>query len=153
MESPELTPFERVQVQMEAVVPLLRAMEKAFGRDAVRKVLSERVEQSIQDARADPGATGNLAKTAAAFNAFAKGNALHYEVIASEKGTLNVDVTHCRYADLMAEHDASDLGQLLICDTDYAFSLRAGVELDRSQTRMSGAGHCDFRFRLRDSES
>ena len=41
-------------------------------------------------------------------------------------------------------------GQLLICDTDYAFSLRAGVELERSQTRMGGADHCDFRFRLRE---
>ena len=150
MEEPELTPFERVQVQMQAVVPLIRAFEGTFGKDAVREVLTRRVQHDIEAARAEPGTEGNLAKTAAAFNAFAKGNALHYDVIASEKGTLNVDVTHCRYAELMAEMDAGDLGQLLICDTDYAFSLRAGVELERSQTRMGGADHCDFRFRLRE---
>ncbi len=151
MQEPDLTPFERVAVQMQALVPVIRAFEDAFGKDAVREVLEQRVRDDIADARSALGGEGNLAKTAAAFNAFAKGNALQFEVIASEQGTLNVDVTHCRYAQLMEELDATDLGQLLICDTDYAFSLRAGVELDRSQTRMGGAGHCDFRFRLRDA--
>ena len=153
MQQPELTPFERIQVQMDAVVPIVRAMEAEFGKDAVRRVLAGQHESAIEAAANEPAPPGNLAHTAAAFNTFAQGNALQYDVIASEKGTLNVDVTHCRYSELMASLDASDLGELLICNHDSAFSLRAGVHLTRTQTRMAGSPHCDFRFRLRDEES
>ena len=44
---------------------------------------------------------------------------------------------------------ARDIGHLLICNRDYPAAAKIGMNLTRSQTRMQGAGFCDFRYRRR----
>jgi hypothetical protein len=47
---------------------------------------------------------------------------------------------------------ARDLGFLLSCNRDFAAFEGMAPELDfnRTQTRMQGASHCDFRYRTKD---
>ena len=61
----------------------------------------------------------------------------------------DMNVTRCAYAELMERLGARDIGPLLICNADFAMAERAGLELERTQTRMQGAAHCDFRYRRR----
>ena len=61
------------------------------------------------------------------------------------------NVTGCRYAEFYKELGELELGSLLSCGHDFAQAqgLSPDLELTRTQTIMQGAGHCDFRYRLR----
>jgi hypothetical protein len=43
----------------------------------------------------------------------------------------------------------ADLGRSLSCQRDYALAkgFNPAIQLERTQTIMEGASHCDFRFR------
>jgi L-2-amino-thiazoline-4-carboxylic acid hydrolase len=61
---------------------------------------------------------------------------------------LQVNVTRCQYAEFFKELGLPELGYLLSCNRDFAMvqSLDAKITLQRTQTIMEGASHCDFRF-------
>jgi L-2-amino-thiazoline-4-carboxylic acid hydrolase-like protein len=136
-------------IRMKPLVPVIRAFEQAFGKESVHAVLRQLVQGDKDDARSSVGRDPDFDRAAKAMGRFAAGDALDFKIIAKDGDRLDIDVTRCKYADLMEELDATDLGHLLICEGDYAPALRAGMELTRTQTRMQGAGHCDFRFRRR----
>ena len=146
-----LTAFERIEVQMRYVVPLLRGLQQELGEaavsDALRAVLDRRV--AAARARAKPKvAIAPIAEPLAdGFLSFAEGEVLDYELIATDRDELAIDVSDCGYARLMNELDATDLGHLLLCSEDEVLAAVAGVELVRTGTRMQGASRCDFRFR------
>ena len=61
------------------------------------------------------------------------------------------DVVDCQYATFFHELDEPDLGFLLVCSADFdMLSDVPQITLERTQTRMQGATHCDFRYRLAD---
>ena len=149
-ESP-LTAFERIEIQMRYVVPLLRDLQAELGEDvildALRARLARRVEQAGQGVEARDDLTDQADGLDAGFAMFAKGDVLDYEVIARDGGHYDADVHACGYARLMAELEATDIGSLLICGEDDVWAASVGVHLTRTQTRMQGGTHCDFRFR------
>ena len=53
----------------------------------------------------------------------------------------------------MSDLDARDIGERLVCTLDFAMAARLGHTLERTQTCMGGASHCDFRFRLKDEST
>lgn len=62
------------------------------------------------------------------------------------------DVTQCKYAAFYREMGLTDIGQHIHCRRDYAMieGFNPDIELTRTQTLMSGASCCDFRYRLAD---
>ena len=67
---------------------------------------------------------------------------------------MNVNVTRCEFASFFDDLGAPDLGFLLVCALDYDIADGVdGLSLDRSQTIMQGADHCDFRWRISDTSS
>jgi hypothetical protein len=91
---------------------------------------------------------------ATAFDGFAAGDALDYEVLKKTPEAFEVNVTGCRYAKFYKEIGASELGFLLVCSSDFpmAEGFGAKVQLTRTQTIMQGASKCDFRYRLESGE-
>ena len=146
MEERDIPIILRETIRMKALVPVIRSFEQAFGKEAVHAVLRQAVQADKDEAGSSAGREPDFDRAAKAMARFAVGEALDYRILAKDADRLELDVTGCRYAELMKELDASDLGHLLICEGDYAPALRAGMELTRTQTRMQGAGHCDFRF-------
>ena len=146
----ELTLLERLSIQMEAVVPLVRELERTLGKDAVHGALRESLERATEEARAAHPEPGDPRVLAAGTDMYAAGDALDYEVLASDDERFDLNVTRCGYAAMMEALGARDLGPLLICGHDFAMAERAGLELTRTQTCMEGASHCDFRYRKRD---
>ena len=151
MAEPELTPYERIKVQMEYVVPLLRDLQDELGEDAVLRALEARLEKRIakaeQHARTDVSPERRLAGAEESFVHFGAGDVLEFEVVETAGvDRLGVDVTACGYARLMASMQATDLGHLLICSEDHVLVAAAGTTLERTQTCMQGGSHCDFRF-------
>ena len=64
------------------------------------------------------------------------------------------NVRRCRYAETYREMGLGAIGHLLSCNRDAAFCLGydARMKLERTQTLMQGASHCDFRYRLEEPD-
>ena len=57
-------------------------------------------------------------------------------------------MTRCGYADFYKELGLPELGYLFSCNRDFAMAegFSRDIRLERTQTIMEGASHCDFRF-------
>ncbi|MBC8453335.1 MAG: L-2-amino-thiazoline-4-carboxylic acid hydrolase, partial [Chloroflexi bacterium] len=85
----------------------------------------------------------------AAAEVFAAG-ALEVDIIESNESRYSFDVTRCKYAEMYNELGYGDLGEIFSCTRDFEFcsGFNSDVKLERTQTIMQGASHCDFRYSL-----
>ncbi len=147
--------IEQVKIQAQVLVPLVKALQAELGEDRanaiVRKALSELYRRYGEKWWRAQGARDLGEKMASAFEMFAAGDALEYQVVRKASDAFEVDVTECQYARFYNEIGAPELGFLLTCSGDFAHAegLGDGVQLTRTQTIMQGASHCDFRYALK----
>ena len=61
---------------------------------------------------------------------------------------LDFNVTRCRYAEMYRALGIPELGSMLSCNRDYALidGFNQEAVLNRTQTIMEDASHCDFRY-------
>src|SRR5690606_30924984 len=87
-------------------------------------------------------------KIHAAMEMFADGNALDWTIHEKREDGMRFDVTGCRYAEFYKEIGAQDLGFLLVCGQDVPITegFGEGATLERTQTIMQGASHCNFHW-------
>ena len=134
----DLTIHERLTIQMEYVVPLVRDLQAILGEDVVNRALEERIRRDVEKAKREPTPDVDLRVMAAGTETYAAGDVLGYEVLEASEDRFEMNVTRCGYKETMER-----LGGLL------PMALRAGTELTRTQTCMQGGSHCDFRYRKR----
>jgi L-2-amino-thiazoline-4-carboxylic acid hydrolase len=150
--------IEQVKIQAQVLVPLVKALQAALGEERanaiVRKALGDLYRQYGEKWWRTQGAQNLGEKIAAAFEMFAAGDALEYEVVKQAPDAFDVNVTACRYAQFYHKIGVPELGFLLTCSADFAHAegFGAGLQLTRTQTIMQGASHCDFRYGLKQSE-
>ena len=150
--------IEQVKIQAQVLVPLVKALQAELGEErantVVRKALGDLYRKYGEKWWRAQGARNVGEKLASAFEGFAAGDALDYEVIRQAPDAFEVNVTGCRYARFYREIGAPELGFLLTCSADFSMAegYGAGVQLTRTQTIMQGASHCDFRYALKQSE-
>jgi hypothetical protein len=75
--------------------------------------------------------------------------ALEVEMLSHDNQHMDYNVTRCRYAEMYKEMGLAEIGHLLSCGRDGTFctGYNPSIKLERSQTIMQGATHCDFRYR------
>jgi hypothetical protein len=149
---------ERTKIQAEVLVPLVKTLQAELGEEQANRL----VRKALDDLYGEFGrkwwqtqSTHDLGRNmATAFDAFAAGDALDYEVLEKTPTAFDVNVTGCRYAKFYREIGAPELGFLLVCSSDLPMTEGYGakVQLTRTQTIMQGASHCDFRYRLEAGE-
>jgi hypothetical protein len=151
--------ISQVKIQAQVLVPLVKALQAELGEERanaiVRRALGDLYRKYGEKWWRTQGA-GNLGeKMASAFDMFAAGDALDYEVVKQAPDAFEVNVTGCRYAKFYQEIGAPELGFLLTCSADLSLTEGFGpdVQLTRTQTIMQGASHCDFRYVLKQSEN
>jgi len=150
--------IEQVKIQAQVLVPLVKALQAELGEERanaiVRKALGNLYRRYGEKWWRTQGARDLGEKMASAFDMFAAGDALDYEVVKQAADTFEINVTQCRYAKFYHEIGAPELGFLLTCSADFpmAEGFGADVQLTRTQTIMQGASHCDFRYALKRSE-
>jgi hypothetical protein len=150
--------IEQVKIQAKVLVPLVRALHAELGEEQanaiVRKALAEPYRKYGEKWWQAQGACSLGDGIASAFEMFASGDALHYEVVKQARDAFELNVTECRYAKFYKEIGAPELGFLLTCSADFAMAegFGANVRLTRTQTIMQGASHCDFRYALKPSK-
>jgi hypothetical protein len=131
------------------------AMAQELGAETARRILSAAV---ITMARATagemaaeaPGGTPSLDHFRALQAHWTAEDALRTEVIRSTEREFHFNVVRCRYAEMYREMGLAELGAVLSCNRDGAFSEGYDPKLrfSRTQTLMQGATHCDFRYHM-----
>src|SRR3546814_176352 len=76
-------------------------------------------------------------------------DALEIDLLHQDEERFDFNVTRCRYAEMYREMGLEHIGHLLSCNRDGTFcqGYAPNIKLERSQTIMHGASHCDFRYR------
>ena len=74
--------------------------------------------------------------------------ALEIEPVDRTPQTLDFNVTRCRYSEMYKAMGLGEIGHLLSCNRDGTFceGYDQRIKLERTQTLMGGASHCDFRY-------
>jgi hypothetical protein len=150
----DIPTIEQIKIQARALVPLIQALQAELGEERanaiVRKALGELYRSYGEKWWRAQGSQDLGRNMASAFDRFAAGDALDYEVIKQAPDAFAANVTRCRYAEFYKKLGVPELGFLLTCSADFpmAEGYGANVQLKRTQTIMQGASHCDFRYAL-----
>ena len=148
-----LTPFEGITLAAQAQVPLVRAMEAELGRERAHALVRAALDKVNREMVGKRGSRLDIPTLAAEFAGFGEGVRYEFETLEQNETLLRNQVNHCDYAEFMESIGARDLGELLICNSDFAMADELGLELERTKTCMAGDGHCNFCYRLKDAEA
>ena len=127
-------------------------LKASHGETVAKKTIEESVrrsaiEQARQFAAAAPGGT-SLKAFQDVMPLWTKGGALEIEVKEQTDASFAFNVVRCRYAETYKAMGLGEIGHLLSCNRDGAFceGYDPKLKLERTQTIMQGAGHCNFRY-------
>jgi hypothetical protein len=113
----------------------------------VRKALAQLYRKAGEKWWREHGGADVGATMETMFDGFAAANALDRQVLSKTPDRFDLNVTGCRYAEFFKQIGAPELGFLLVCSADSHMAEGFGdVQLERTQTIMQGASHCDFRY-------
>jgi len=133
----------------EMKAELGEARAKAILSRAVVKLAKETAAAMAKEAQ---DGEGTLEHFIALQPLWTKGDALRIDTLRKDARHYDFNVTRCRYAEMYREMGLADLGAVLSCNRDGAFceGYHPKLKLERSQTIMGGATHCDFRYTMED---
>ena len=80
---------------------------------------------------------------------------MKFEILKWDAEVIEYDVSYCKYAELFRSLSESELGVVLVCDSDkYLTEEVTGPEVTytRTQTLMQGGCICDVRWRIKKTE-
>jgi hypothetical protein len=144
------------QRQIEAAFAkgVYEEMKAELGEATATRILSAAViklakQTAAEMARDAPGGEANLDSFRAIQSRWTAADALRIDVVKSTASEFHFNVTRCRYAEMYSAMGLADLGAVLSCNRDGAFcgGYDPHLKLQRTQTLMGGATHCDFRYR------
>jgi hypothetical protein len=129
----------------ELVTRLGEAVAEEIIAESVRK---SAIEQGRQFASAEPDGT-SMRTFVKLYDLWTMNDALEIDVLHQDEERFDFNVTRCRYAEMYREMGLGHIGHLLSCNRDGTFcqGYDPNIRLERSQTIMRGASHCDFRYR------
>ena len=151
--------IDQVRIQAQVLVPLVKTLRAELGEERahtiVRQALSDLYRKFGEKWWRAQGGRDLGATMALAFDRFAAGDALDYQVLRKAPDRFDLNVTGCRYAEFYKAIGAPEIGFLLVCSADFTMAEGFGpdVQLRRTQTIMQGASHCDFRYALKEREN
>lgn len=140
----------RREVEARILAPIINALGEEFDREKVIEIVKEQVIHLARQQGAD--LAESLGTGSSAFMDslayWTRDDALHLDVLENTDSSVHFNVTRCRYAELYKSLGIPELGAVLSCNRDYALieGFNPNATLQRTQTIMQGAPHCDFRY-------
>jgi hypothetical protein len=148
-----LSMLDKRKIEAEILKEVYETLKASHGESVAKSTIAESVrrsaiEQARQFAAAAPGGT-SLKAFQDVMPLWTKGGALEIEVKEQSDTTFTFNVTRCQYAETYKAMGLGEIGALLSCNRDGAFceGYDPKLKLERSQTIMGGASHCDFKYR------
>jgi hypothetical protein len=153
----KLTLLERREIEARIVGPIIRGFIDEMGRERALEVVARVIRGLAREAGADLARRAGEATLSAfteCLDRWREGGALEIDLLAATNERLEFNVTRCRFAEMYRALGLIDLGASLSCVRDFALidGFNPEIELQRTQTIMQGASHCDFRFRKKAAE-
>jgi hypothetical protein len=150
-----LSLLDKTRIQAQVLVPVLRALRTELGRERADALASQALRdwsKQLFDGIANGLDGSPRHKWAAIQKVFGEisGREVTFEILRRDAEAMDIDVTHCRFAEFFRALGEPELGSLLICaaDFDIAAAGAGDVTLERDQTIMQGAPRCTFRYRF-----
>jgi len=147
--------LQRRRIEAEILKPVYEEMVARFGEQAAQEVLGTAITKAAMAAargfaEAEPEGP-SLKGFADLLPLWQKDDALRMEVKRQDETHFDFDVTRCRYAEMYREMGLGHIGHLLSCNRDGAFctGYDPRISMERTQTIMQGASHCDFRYTVK----
>ena len=153
MAKTDLPILEQRRIEANIIKPIYDEMVEQLGAEKARAILSAAITRdSIAQGQAyAEGENGET--TLEGFHnllpQWKANGALEVEMLAENAGQVHYNVTRCVYAEMYNEMGMAEIGHILSCGRDGTFctGYNPNIKLDRTQTIMQGASHCDFRYR------
>lgn len=157
MAKTDLPMLEQRRIEANILKPVYREMAEQLGEEKAQEILGAAViRDSISQGQAY--AEGLEDRGLIAFrNTMAQwkaSGALEMEMLKETEEEVHFNVVRCKYSEMYRAMGVGDIGHLLSCNRDGTFctGFNPDIKLDRTQTIMSGASHCDFRYRIEPGE-
>lgn len=150
-----LSLLDKTRIQAQVLVPVLRALRTDLGKERADALVAQALRdwsKQLFAAIAEKIDGSPRRKWAAIQRVFGEvsGREVEFELLRHDAEAMDIDVTHCRFADFFRALGEPELGGLLICAADFAIAAVGDgeVTLGRDQTLMQGAPRCTFRYRF-----
>ena len=147
-----LSMLEKRTIEAEILKEVYLTLKESHGEDVAKKTIAESVRRSaIEQARAFAAAAPggpSLKAFQDVMPLWTKGGALEIEIKDQSADSFTFNVVRCRYAETYKAMGLGEIGHLLSCNRDGAFceGYDPKLKLERTQTIMQGASHCDFKY-------
>jgi len=154
-QDPNLSHLSCREAQAPLVSALIEGFVQAMGREEALEVAREVIrEDAIKAGRSLAEAhSDNSLETLLRIvqEVWAADGTMEVANVELTREKLDFDVTACGYATMYERSGLRERGCLLSCERDFPFmdGFNPDFELERTQTIMEGADHCDFRYRKR----
>ncbi len=156
MSKTDMPILEQRRVEANIIKPIYEEMVAELGAERAREILGAAIRknaiaqgQAYAEAQDEPTSLLGFHSLLPQWTA---NGALEVEMLDEGETEVNYNVTRCRYSEMYREMGLAEIGHLLSCGRDGTFctGYDPRIKLERTQTLMQGASHCDFRYRLED---
>lgn len=144
--------LERRRIEAEILKPVYEEMAARLGDAVAQEILGAAITKAALAAASafaasEPDGT-SLKSFADLQPLWTRDDALRIDVKRQDDTHFDYDVTRCRYAEMYRSMGLGHIGHLLSCNRDAAFctGYDPRITMERTQTIMEGAEHCDFRY-------
>ena len=152
-ETPKQLPIlEQRRIEAEVIRPIHAEMTAQLGRETADRIIGAAVEKAAIAQGEAFAARDDVADGLDGFVDIMKywtaNGALEMDVVERTDTTFHFNVKRCKYSEMYKAMGLGDIGHLLSCNRDGTFctGFDERLTLERTQTIMSGASHCDFRY-------
>lgn len=150
----EIGILSRRTIEAGIIAPIYAEMCRQIGEEKAQSILDTAIRNAAIKAGKDfaartPGGT-SLKTFQELQDLWTQDDALVIEVTKATDEEFHYNVKRCRYAETYREMGLGHIGHLLSCNRDGVFctGYDPRITLERSQTVMEGASHCDFKYRF-----
>lgn len=153
----EIGILARRRIEAGIIAPIYEEMRNQVGEEKAQSILDNAIRKAAIKAGADFAARTPDGTTLRTFQElqelWTQDDALEIEVTRSTDEEFHYNVKRCRYAETYREMGLGHIGHLLSCNRDGVFCVGYDprITLERTQTVMEGASHCDFRYRFHET--
>ncbi len=144
--------LDATKIQARIVIPIVKALERELGKQAAHEIVGRAIAENYVawrekigfDENSHPGTDNDGQGGAPDFP-------VEREIVEDTDQAFGQNIVGCAFADYFRSIGEPEIGALMTCGVDFAAEarMRPDWEFSRSQTRMQGAPHCDFRWRRR----
>ena len=148
----EISHIKRREIQAPIVSAIINGFMKELGKERTLEILSKIIAQdainsgSMLASKYKGNGMNELSQLIREI--WCAEGAMEIDVLKETENEFHFNVTKCRYAEAYKKLNVQELGKCLSCDRDFPFNegFNPEIKLERTNTIMEGADHCDFRY-------